>query len=175
MKRFAIAMTVCACSLAFAARAADKAPAGKATTEKAAAGGEPGNVMPCGDMIKNHVIFPTKMAELMTAIADNLEGHAKWMGTVKGSKEAKAEADALRKIAKDHRDLAAAMKKAAATMEKASSIAPAPHDMKTMDPKAGESMMKQAALEKEIGGMMQKDASEMEKMVKGMAAGGGEK
>jgi hypothetical protein len=133
--------------------------------------GEPGSTQDCGQMIKSHVVFPTKMADLMNQLADNFEAHAKWVGQSK-DKAAKQEAEALNKMAKDHRALAKDMQKAAATMEKYSNIPPAPHDMKTMDPKMGEMMTKQAALEKEIGGMMVKDASDMEKMMKEMSKGG---
>ncbi len=126
----------------------------------------------CGAMMKSLVPLPTKFAELMTAVADGMTAHANWIA---GNKDPKAQTEAtnIKKIAQDHRDMAAAAKKAAADMEAAGTMAPAMHDMSKMDQKAmADSMMKQAALEKEMANMMLKHAEETEKQVQAMSKGG---
>lgn len=119
----------------------------------------------CGAMMKSLVPLPTKFAELMTAVADGFDAHAAWVAMGKDA-NAKAEADALKKISKDHRALAAAAKQAATNMEAAGKLAPALHDTSKMDgKKMGEMIMKQATLEKEMAALMVKHAEDMEKMV----------
>ena|SRR5688572_11080530 len=124
----------------------------------------------CGAMMKSLVPLPTKFAELMTAVADGQTAHANWVGMSKDPK-ATAEATAVKKIADDHRALAAAAKKTAADMEAASTLQPVAHDKTKMDPKAmQDSMTKQIALEREMANMMLKHADESEKMMKEMHA-----
>jgi hypothetical protein len=125
----------------------------------------------CGAMMKSVIPLPTKFAELMTAVADGMDGHAAWVGASK-DKNAKAEAAAMKKLAKDHRDVAKQMAKIVADMEAGGKLGPAPHDMSKMDPKMAESGMKQIALEREMAALMTKHADETEKMMKDMAGGG---
>jgi hypothetical protein len=121
----------------------------------------------CGSMMKAVLPLPTKFAELMTVVAENMEGHATWVGASK-DKAAKAEAASMKKIGKDHRDVANSLKKVIADMEAAGKLTAAPHDMSKMDPKMGEMAMKQVALERELAAMMTKHADETEKMMKEM-------
>ena len=133
---------------------------------------EPGSQMTCGQMMASKAVMPQKMSELLTNVADNLEAHAKWVGTK--DKAAKAENDQLIKVAKEHRAIAASMKKTAETMQKGKDLAQAPHDMKTMDPKMAEGMTRQIALEREMASLLQKDADDAEKHLSSMktTAGG---
>jgi len=174
MQRFILGIVALACCITLVARAqkADK-PAAKAPAAAAApaAGAEPAK-MDCGKMIADHAVFPAKLAELHTTIADGMEAHIKWMSANK-DKESKAEVAGLKKMVKPMRDLAASLKKQATEMEKAKDWAPAPHDMKAMPAAAGEAMTKQMALEKELGAMITRDAAEMDKMMKQMQTGGG--
>jgi len=125
----------------------------------------------CGAMMKSLVPLPTKFAELMQAVTDGMTAHANWIGQGKDA-AAKAEATAIKKIAADHQTMANDAKKAAADMEAASTLAPAPHDMSKMDPKQmADSMMKQASLEREMAALMVKHADETEKAVKDMQKG----
>ena len=122
----------------------------------------------CGQMMKEAAALPTKFAELMTAIADGQNGH---IAMLTGKDAAStAEAAALKKVAQDHRDLAAAAKKAAADMEAMGTLAPVPNEAKP-DAKGIEGMTKQIALEKEMANMMLKHAEEGEKMMAAMKAG----
>jgi hypothetical protein len=126
----------------------------------------------CGAMMKDTAKLPAKFAELMTAIADGQTAHANWVGMGKDA-ASQAEAAAIKKIAQDHRDLAAAAKKAAADMEAAATLTPAPHDPAKMDQKAmQEQMTKNLALEREMANMMLKHADESEKMMKDKMGGG---
>jgi hypothetical protein len=151
------------------ASAADKAPA---MAPAMAAPGAAANmkVEDCPAMMRSLVPLPTKLGELMMAVADGMDGHAAWVGASK-DKGAKSEAAAMKKIAKDHRDVATQTKKIVADMEAAGKLTPAPHDTSKVDPKMGEQLMKQAALEREMAAMMIKHADDTDKMLKEMAKG----
>jgi hypothetical protein len=124
----------------------------------------------CGAMMKQTAALPKKFAELMTAVTDGMTAHANWAAMNKDPKS-QAEAAAMKKIADDHRALAAAATKAASDMEAAGTLQPAPHDRSKMDPKAmADQMTKQIALEREMANMMLKHADEGEKMMKEMTA-----
>src|SRR5215831_3810864 len=175
MQRFILGLVALACCITLVARAqkadtpAAKAPAAAAAPPAAAA--EPGK-MECGKMIAEKAVFPAKLAELHTVIAENMDAHIKWMSANK-DKESKAEVAGMKKLVKPVRDIAAAMKKQAGEMEKARDWPMAPHDMKTFPASAHEGMTKQIALEKELAAMFTKDVAEMEKMMKQMQQGGG--
>ncbi|HLG19662.1 MAG TPA: hypothetical protein VI895_07600 [Bdellovibrionota bacterium] len=118
----------------------------------------------CGEMIQSLIPLPTKFEELMTAVADGFEMHANWMAT-STDKNAKAEGSHLKKLAADHRKVANQMSRIINDMEKSAKMKPAPHDMSTADPKAGEVMMKRAKLEREMAALMIQDAEKTEKMI----------
>lgn len=128
------------------------------------------HVVDCGEMMKSIIPLPTKFGELMTAVAEGLNGHAAWMAASK-DKSAKKEAAILKKLAKKHAGVATLMKKIVADMEEGTKVGPVPHDMAKADPKGPEGMLKQATLEREMAALMIKHAEETEKMVKAMAAG----
>jgi hypothetical protein len=121
-------------------------------------------------MMRNLVPLPTKFSELMTSVAANMDAQAAALATSK-DKACKAEAASMKKLAKDHQTVAAQMKKIAADMEAAGKLTPGVHDMSKPDPKMGEMMMKQTALEREMAAMMVKNADETDKMLKEMAKG----
>lgn len=123
----------------------------------------------CGQVLKEKSALPTKFHEFMTALSDMFDGHAQWMEATK-TKEGKAEAKALHKIAKMHRDLGATAKKIATEMASHEDLAAVAHDPKTMDPKLGEIIAKSAALQKEMANMMLKDVAETEQMMAAMKA-----
>lgn len=120
----------------------------------------------CGQMVASKAVLPTKMAEVMTAVADMFDAHAAIMLASKNKDGAK-EAAGLKKIAKNHRDLSTAFSKAAAEMSKAATWPNAPHDMAAMkaDAKLGASMQKMLATHKEMIALMQKEVAEMEAMM----------
>jgi hypothetical protein len=134
--------------------------------DKAAPGAGPEG-MDCAKMMNSHAVYPAKMAEFMTAMADGLEAHAKWIGTT--DKATKGEHDFLIKLAKEHRQFATEFKKTSTEMASVKSFGTVKHDMAKMDAKAGELMGKRIALEREMASMMQKDADESEKMMQAMS------
>jgi hypothetical protein len=168
MKRIALAVLV----IATTAFAQDKKamPPASSPAPAAPAAAEPGTKMTCGQMMASKAALPSKMAELMTAVADSVEAHAKWTGTK--DKMAKAEHDMLMKVAKDHRAVAKQYTAIAATMTKAKDLQQAPHDPKTADmAKMAELTQKQITLAREMAALMTKDADESEKMLASMKSG----
>ena len=157
------------------AMAAPAAKAGPAITPAPAGKGAPaaaGNmqVEDCPATMRDLVPLPTKFGELMTAVAEGMNTHAAWVGASK-DKAAKAEASAMKKLAKDHLAVAAQMKKIVADLEAGGKLTPAPHDLTKADPKMGEEYAKEAALEREMAALMIKHADETDKILKEMAKG----
>jgi len=140
---------------------------GLAVAEPAAGGVKEQN---CAEMFKAVLPLPTKFGELMTSVSDGMMAHAKWVGQGKDA-ASKAEAATLTKVAQDHAAVATQMKKIVADMEAGTKLKAAPHDMSKADPKAGEMMLKQAALEREMAAMMIKHAEQTEKTVQEMSKG----
>jgi hypothetical protein len=118
----------------------------------------------CGPALKQKALYPEKLAEISTQAAANLEGHAKWVSAGK-SKEARAEAEALRRLARDHREVAAALKKLQADLEKAETLAPAPHDLETIDPNLVKGFSYQSELERALAPLLLIDAASIDQML----------
>lgn len=119
----------------------------------------------CGQHMADKAVLPNKMVELMTAVADTMEAHAAFMvANAKGNKDAIAEADGLKAIAKDHRELATMMGKTATNMTNAGKWPNVPHDMNKMmsDAKIKEAMARMLKTEKEMSALMQQDIAMME-------------
>ncbi len=119
----------------------------------------------CGAMMKQLSALPTKFAELMNNVAGGMAAHADWVGMNKDA-ASQAESAAMKKIAADHKELANQATKTAADMNAA--LAPAPHDMSKMDPKAAEGMAQGAKLEREMAALMIKHAEDTEKTLQSM-------
>ena len=122
------------------------------------------NELKCGIELKEKAAYPQKLSELSAQAADNLEGHAKWVAAGK-SKEGRAEAEALRRLARDHREVAAALKKLRADLEKAGTLAPAPHDLDAIDDKLVKGFSYQAELERTLAQLLLVDATAIEQML----------
>jgi hypothetical protein len=118
----------------------------------------------CGPTLKEKALYPQKLAEVSTLAAQNLEGHAKWVEAGK-SKPGKAEADLLRQLAKDHRDVAAALERLRKDLDKAGSLAPAPHDLDAIDPNLAKGFAQQAVLERSVAQQLTGDANAIEQML----------
>jgi len=118
----------------------------------------------CGPALKEKAMFPQKFAEMSTQAAANLEGHAKWVGADK-SKEARAEAETLRRLARDHREIAAALKKLQADLEKAGTLSPAPHNLETIDPELVKGFAYQSELERALAPLLITDAASIDQML----------
>jgi hypothetical protein len=111
----------------------------------------------CGQMTAESAPMPAKIAELMTAYADEADAHAAFMASNK-DKNAQAEADGLKKLATQYRETAASLTKTADAMKAAAAWPNVPHDMKKMhaDAKLKAAMDKTMALQKEFGEMVAK-------------------
>jgi hypothetical protein len=119
----------------------------------------------CGQHMAEHAVLPSKMTEVMNAVADMMDAHAAFMvANAKGDKNAMAEADGMKMIAKDHRDLAKMMTTTATHMTEAAKWPNAPHDMNKMmaDPKIQAAMKNLLKTEKEMAALMQQDIAMME-------------
>jgi len=118
----------------------------------------------CGPLLKQKAMYPQKLAEVSTLAAANLEGHAKWVIADK-SKEARAEAETLRRLARDHREVAAALKKLQTDLEKAGTLAPAPHNLETIDPNLVKGFSAQSELERTLATLLVTDAASIDQML----------
>jgi hypothetical protein len=119
----------------------------------------------CGQHMADHAVLPTKLAEVMTAVAEMMDTHAAYMmANAKGDKNAIAEADGMKAIAKDHRELAKIATTTATRMTEAAKWPNVPHDMSKMmaDPKIQASMKNMLKAEKEMAALMQQDIAMME-------------
>lgn len=163
------ALLVAACTFSLSAFAGEPMKADPAKAEPAKAEAAKPE-MSCMQVMAAKMPMVEKFGALMAAHAESMEMHAKWVGTK--DKAAKAESAMLKKMAKYHRDMAALAQKIHADMAKGKDMAMAPHDPKTMDPKAGEVMAKSLAVQKEFISLMQKDVEMMEKMMAAPKAGG---
>ena len=117
----------------------------------------------CSGMIRANSVLPAKLAELLTQVSANMEGHAKWMSQGKDG-ASKAEVVVLKRIARQQQAIAALAKKLAADMASVK-LEPAPHDMSKADPKMMEHMASQARLEGEMADLLRKSATAIGKMV----------
>jgi hypothetical protein len=121
----------------------------------------------CGQHMAEHAVLPNKMTEVMNAVADMMDAHAAFMvANAKGDKNAMAEADGMKMLAKDHRELATMMSKTGTHMTDAAKWPNAPHDMNKMmaDPKIQMAMKNLLKTEKEMSALMQQDIAMMESM-----------
>jgi len=82
--------------------------------------------MACGAELGAAAIVPERLAALMSHVAENLEAHARWVGTE--TPQARAEHQGLSRLAGDYRAIAAAAQRTAATMHGLRALEPAPHD-----------------------------------------------
>jgi hypothetical protein len=92
---------------------------------------QPTREQTCGQEMAASAEVPQKWQELMDHVATNMEGHARWVGTA--SPAAKAEHDAMMRVAAAYREMAAAGGRAATAMRAMKELPPAPHDPARMD------------------------------------------
>lgn len=123
----------------------------------------------CGQQIAEDAKYPTKLAETLTAVADNFTQHAAWVGTK--TPEARKEHDAMLRIARMQRELAVQAKKLADEMAAAEKLPVVAHDMSTMPASLKEAMEKATRLQAEFGELLVQGAAaqkaSMEKMKMG--------
>lgn len=127
----------------------------------------------CATYFKAKAQLPRAFSELQKEVANNIEMHIKWQSGAK-DKASRAEVAFLKKVLKENRALSAAAARLAKLMASAS-FAPSPHDMSKMDPNAGKEMAKQATLQHQFAGLLNKDAAQTEKMLAAMKGQGAAK
>ncbi|WP_437767254.1 hypothetical protein WME77_09510 [Sorangium sp. So ce764] len=86
---------------------------------------------PCGRDLANNAAVAERLAELFRHVADNLEAHARWVGSA--TPEARLEHDAMRRVAAGYREIGEAAGRAAETMRAAGDLPAAPHDLARFD------------------------------------------
>ena len=87
--------------------------------------------MSCGTEVAEDAVVPEQLAALMRHVAENMDVHARWVGTA--TPEARAEHDALAELAGDYRQIADAAGRAAATMRAMRDLKPVAHDPELWD------------------------------------------
>jgi hypothetical protein len=157
-----IATAALACTFAFAAGASHHEGTTTGTTTATTTGMTKAD---CGKVLREKSAMMMKAAEFMTSMADTMDAHVASLGK---TKEAKMEATAIKKHAKAHRDIAKVMTKEADMMAKENTPA-AEHGQP--DQKWTDLMTKTNTLQKELATMMNRDAEQMDAMMKGTGSG----
>jgi hypothetical protein len=115
----------------------------------------------CGAEMARDAVVPELLARLMAHVAENMDAHARWVGTA--SFEAEQEQRWLLKVADDYRSIAAAAGRAAATMRDMHSLDAAPHDPSRWDRAAfGEWMSKKIELQRAFARLLLEHAEASE-------------
>jgi hypothetical protein len=83
-------------------------------------------VASCGAELSEEAVIPEQLAALMQHLANNMEAHARWVGSA--SNDAEAEHDALTRLATHYRRIATHATRAARTLHTLRDLDPAPHD-----------------------------------------------
>jgi len=154
-------MTTGACFFApFLAFAAAVASTG--TTRGVPMKNTPQEEVTCGEEMAASAEVPRRWMELMNHVATNMEWHAKWVGV--GSSTAQAEHDALLRVAKEYRAMAAAAGGAALAMAAMKNLAPAMHDPSKVDRAAQARWMRtKIHRQREFADMLLRHAEDSEK------------
>jgi len=87
--------------------------------------------MTCGEEMAANAEVPEQLSRLFTHVAQNMDAHARWVGTT--TPEARAEHAAMLALAADYRAIASAADRAVVTMRKHRNLPAAPHDPRALD------------------------------------------
>lgn len=85
----------------------------------------------CGEELAQGADVPELLSQLWDHLAQNLDAHARWVGT--DSEPACREHDSLRLIASEYRSIALAAERAASVMRSMQDLVPAPHAPAKLD------------------------------------------
>ncbi len=103
----------------------------------------------CGKGLAEHAAIPAKLAELIAALAENLELHMPAL--VLADPAARAEHDAYRELADEYRAIGARLAAAAHRMTRYRDLPSAEHDPKLMaDPRLRDAFARYVALERDL-------------------------
>jgi hypothetical protein len=116
----------------------------------------------CGQELAASAEVPQKWQELMNHVATNMEGHAAWVGSDSGA--AKAEHDALLRVAGEYRAMASAAGRAATAMKAMKDLPPTAHDPARLD-RSGQIRFMRAKIQmqRDFARLLTRHAEESEK------------
>lgn len=118
----------------------------------------------CGAELAEDAVVPEQLAKLMGHVAENMDAHARWVGTA--TPEAEQEHLWLLKAAEDYRGISRAALRAAATMRSMASLEAAPHDPARRDHAAfTEWMRKKLELQRAFAGLLLAHADVSERVL----------
>ena len=128
----------------------------------------------CGTELAEDADVPERLALLMLHVADNMEAHARWVGT--RTVEAQAEHDSLLKLAADYRRIATAATQAVTTMRGMRDLKPAFHDPALLDQQAfTQWMRKKIDMQRAFAHLILEHAETSERILVGEPAAGVER
>jgi hypothetical protein len=120
----------------------------------------------CGKGLAAHSSMPAAMAELMAAVADNLELHMTALDPADDA--AKEELTAYRKLAKRHRKAEARLRRLSERMAEYRDLPMAPHREEVlMGLETRAALEKLVAAEKDVDALLQEQVAEFEGMLVG--------
>lgn len=124
----------------------------------------------CGKGLAGNAALPAKFAEIISAVAENLEVH---MGTIDLLDEAgKLEFDAYENLVRAHRDIARRLSAVADEMAGYYTLPMSRHnDAKLASPKVLEAFEQLIALEEDLQALLKKRAEQHHKIQSAMYAG----
>lgn len=126
----------------------------------------------CGKGLAEHSALPAKLAELIAALAENLEVH---QGTLDlGDERSRRELDAYVKLAREHRSIAEQLRDVARHMASYRDLPMGRHDERALaDPKGGEAFATFVRVERELLAQLQAAVERDEAMLGAMGGASG--
>ena len=129
------------------------------------------NPQTCGQGLAEHSAVPAKMAELIDALADNLELHMTALDLSDG--RSVEECEAYASLVGQHRTIAAGLKTAAGQMAGYRDMPMGEHDAAAMnDPEIREAFERFVRLEEDLRALLEKRVPEDREMLSAMSKAG---
>ena len=108
----------------------------------------------CGQGLAHHAAFPARLADVFSAIAENLETHLTALDPT--DKRSRPEFDAYVALATDHREIESRLRALAMQMERYRDLPMAEHDMAvTTSPKTAETFERLVEQEEALAQLLQ--------------------
>ena len=117
----------------------------------------------CGQEMAASAEVPAQWQALMSHVASNMEWHAGWVGANR-SVEARRERDAMARVAREYRAMAAAAGRAASAMRAMKDLPAGPHDRSKVDLPAQASWMRaKIKMQRQFAATLLQHAADSEK------------
>jgi hypothetical protein len=127
----------------------------------------------CGAELSEDAVVPEQLAALMSHVANNMDAHARWVGS--SSEAARSEREALTRLATHYRRIAASAAQAARSMRGMHELDAAPHDPARFDRQAFERWMRtKVALQRNLARLLLEHAATSERALADESAGAAE-